>query len=264
MKTKFKTCTPEFLEDFKMNFEEKYLKLYENLDKEAILNIFENDPLVYDAPDSYDFDYVPLEYGVYAQNVRAIYDSLKMLNPVEAAREENWFTMINTVYIDYLMDYLETKRDKKNFTNEVKNAIFYMQGKTRAQLVQRICRFWWIGLRTYDETHLQDPYWLTKFFVNDDAMGKAVSFFSSKLTNNKALCLGTIEAIYERQDVLKNSKYPYTYMNKHLNALGGVKILDVMTREQVKKEILEYIDYILENPQEIPEKDRKKVFLNWK
>lgn len=36
MKTKLRTCTNEFLEAFKRDFDEKYLYLYRNLDRAAI------------------------------------------------------------------------------------------------------------------------------------------------------------------------------------------------------------------------------------
>ena len=43
MKTKLRTCTNEFLEAFKRDFDEKYLDLYRNLDRAAIQKLFEND-----------------------------------------------------------------------------------------------------------------------------------------------------------------------------------------------------------------------------
>ena len=45
----------------------------------------------------------------------------------------------------------------------------------------------------------------------------------------------------------------------YFNAMGGVRILDIMTREEVKKETIEYINYIVENPELIPVKDRKRI-----
>ena len=49
---------------------------------------------------------------------------MKFLSPVQATREEMWFTMINTVYLDYLLDYLQTVTQYKNFDDKIKNAIW--------------------------------------------------------------------------------------------------------------------------------------------
>ena len=45
MKTKLRTCTNEFLEAFKRDFDEKCLDLYRNLDRAAIQKLFENDEI---------------------------------------------------------------------------------------------------------------------------------------------------------------------------------------------------------------------------
>ncbi|MEI2414519.1 DUF6339 family protein [Ligilactobacillus salivarius] len=80
---------------------------------------------------------------------------MKFLTPVQASREEFWFTMINTVYLDYLLDYLKTVSNSKNFNEKVKNSIFYNSSNIRAQVIQRISRYWWLGYKTYDEKTFQ-------------------------------------------------------------------------------------------------------------
>ncbi|WP_192944085.1 hypothetical protein [Ligilactobacillus agilis] len=49
-------------------------------------------------------------------------------------------------------------------------------------------------------------------------------------------------------------------VNKHLNAMGGVRILDIMLRAEIKQETLKYIDYIMANPKLIPIKNHKRIF----
>lgn len=41
---------------------------------------------------------------------------------------------------------------------------------------------------------------------------------------------------------------------------GGVRILDIMSRAEIKHETLKYIDYIVANPELTPVKDRKRIF----
>ncbi|MGJ3951477.1 DUF6339 family protein, partial [Limosilactobacillus mucosae] len=94
MKTKLRTCTNEFLEAFKRDFDEKYLDLYRNLDRAAIQKLFENDE-IYEI--NHEFEYQLLKPGDEVHNMIAVYSALNWLTPVQATQEEMWFTMLNTV-----------------------------------------------------------------------------------------------------------------------------------------------------------------------
>ena len=41
--------------------------------------------------------------------------------------------------------------------------------------------------------------------------------------------------------------------------MGGVRIIDIMTREEIKKETMKYIDYIVENPELLSLEERKGI-----
>lgn len=121
-------------------------------------------------------------------------------------------------------------------------------------------KYWWVGKRLYDEQNADtDPYWLIRFFCELDLSGKAISFFASKLTSNQDIALGIVEGIYARRDRVKNVKETYSYINKHFNMIGGVKVLDIMTRAQVKQETMDFIDYFTANPHTLPVKNRQII-----
>ena len=44
--------------------------------------------------------------------------------------------------------------------------------------------------------------------------------------------------------------------------MGGVRIIDIMTREEIKKETTKYIDSIIENPELLSVEDRKRIIKN--
>lgn len=67
-----------------------------------------------------------------------------------------------------------------------------------------------------------------------DIHGKAYSLFASTFTNNKKIGLGIIAGVRLSQEHFKNIQYAYAYVDKYFNALGGVKNLDVLTREQLR------------------------------
>lgn len=171
-----------------------------------------------------------------------------------------WFTMLNTVYLDYLLASLKQVANHQNFDQHIKNYLFFYGSTIRAQLTQRLSKYWWVGKRLYDEQNADtDPYWLIRFFCELDLSGKAISFFASKLTNNQDIALGIVEGIYARRDRVKNVKETYSYINKHFNMIGGVKVLDIMTRAQVKQETMDFIDYFTANPHTLPAKNRQII-----
>lgn len=157
LKIKAKTCDENFLEEIKRNFDTKYIDLYRNFDKKGIQELF-NDELVYDI--EHEFEYLelfdPKSFSdLFTNNIKKTYESLKFLTPVQASREEFWFTMINTIYLDYLLSYLKTVSNRKDFDQKIKNSIFYNTSITKAQTMQRISRYWWLGYKTYDEKTFQ-------------------------------------------------------------------------------------------------------------
>lgn len=253
MKTNLWTCTNEFLEAFKRDFDEKYIDLYRNFDRDGIKKLFENDQ-VYEI--NSEFEYQLLKPGDEVHNTIAVYSALDWLTPVQATQEEMWFTMLNTVYLDYLLASLKQVANHQKFDQHIKNYIFFYGSTIRAQLTQRLSKYWWVGKRLYDAQN-PDPYWLIRFFCGLDMSGKAIIFFASKLTNNQDIALGIVEGIYERQDKVKNVKETYSYINKHFNMIGGVKVLDIMSRDEIKRETMNFIDYFTANPHTLPTRTRQ-------
>ena len=161
MKIKAKTCDENFLEEIKRNFDTKYIDLYRNFDKKGIQELF-NDELVYDI--EHEFEYLelfdPKSFSdLFTNNIKKTYESLKFLTPVQASREEFWFTMINTIYLDYLLSYLKTVSNRKDFDQKIKNSIFSI-----LQLLEK------------NEIILLDPSYSKKYSVNQYGFE---TFFSS-------------------------------------------------------------------------------------
>lgn len=266
MKIKVKSCDSDFLEEFKRNFDEKYAELYWNKDRKGIEEVFNNE-LVYNAPSNYDFEYHPIELNLpasefYVTNIKNVYGPLRHLSPAEASHEELWFTMINTVYLDFLMDTLELikRDDKEKYLEEVKRNLFFIRSRKRSLAIHRLARLWWMGYNTYDEQNTQDPYELSDFFYSQDAAGKGIVIFTN-IFSNKDTALGVIEAVRENQHRVSNRKETYNEINKYLNGLSGVQVIDILSRERIKQLALDRIDLFFENPEIVIERDRNKVFL---
>ncbi len=249
LKMRIKLFTEEFIEAFGRDINDEYAKLYRTGDKQALLEIFEKAP-TYEADIPFDFHELTTPND-YINNTKLIYGSLRELTPAQASKENLWFTLANTFYLDYTLKLLSS-----NDRTKVKNALFL---KTkRDQLIQCISKYWWLGYLLYYEKS-DDPYELMEFFCAENALGKAVGFFSSKLTSNKEIMLGIVKGIRDRQDVIKNQSWRYGFINGHFNAVGGVKVLDMMTQEEVYQETLAFIDEIVADPLMIPPTQRNKI-----
>lgn len=243
-----KYCTDEFLQAFKVNFD-KYIYIYKNKDKSELDKLFNNK---YVKEGNIEFDYVPLKTSENSrnpekENIKIIYESLKELTPVQAIQEKLWVAMYNTYYQDHIFDYVDSIVGNKNFEKRLKSSIIYTWGPNRSKIVQNIARMWWLGYYLYDEENEQNPYELLDFYTNStDIVGKSTVFFSSNLTNNSNLTLGILDGIREliEAEIIENKRTYYTEINKYFNLVGGVRMLDFMSREEVKEETIDYLlDY---------------------
>ncbi|RGI29682.1 DUF6339 family protein [Melissococcus sp. OM08-11BH] len=268
MMISIKYCSEEFLQHFKANFEVDYLPMYLDMDREKIKSVFNNE-IVMSGDLCYEYHPLVLRSEVEGAsyiniNAKIIYNSLKNLTTVQATKEELWFTLMNTVYLDYLLDSISVTKGKNNFERQLKNMLFFTQGNIRSLVSQHLSKLWWIGYRTYDSENVTNEYWLTDYFCRNDASGKAITFFASKFTNNRDFALGIIEAIKYCDDrkIVKNQKETYSFINEHFNFIGGVKVLDMMTRQQVVDESIRLIESLADGTIEISENKRKKILLN--
>lgn len=250
-----KICTPQFLQTFKEKFDSEYYQMYKSRDRQAVEKLFDS-PAVFES-NRISFNYSPLvvrgneSFGI--RNAKNIYTTFPNLTLTQASTEEFWFTMLNTFYLDYIFESLEI-RDTPEY---LKNMMF--MGTTRAYFSQHLSRAWWIGYRTYDEDHISNPWWLLDFLGKGDLHGKAFSLFASTFTNNKKIGLGIIEGIMLSQRHFRNVQYTYAFVNKYFNALGGVKILDILTREQVRDITVKLLDDVWKGQYPINSKDREHI-----
>lgn len=243
---KIKYCTENFLDEFKTNFD-KYIPYYKNKDIDELKDIFNDPRNVLES--NIEFNYIDLKNSKNSsnpdrENIKIIYDTLGHLKPGEAIQEKLWLAMYNTYYLDHLMDYIDLNKNNKNFEDNLKGTLLFKDGKTRALIVQKLARFWWIGHKLYDDKNKINPYHLIDFYTSTkDIVGKSTVFLSSNFNNNKNILLGIVEGIEElcNQKIIENKRKYYVEINKHFNLIGGVQILDIMEREEVKLETIRHL-----------------------
>lgn len=224
-----------FLNIFKSRFKEEYLNLYLDNKKESLIDVFSDTENI--TGTKIEFKYTPLKLesknvGVTLDNIKIIRESLGFLTPTEAAQEKLWIAMLNNYYIDYHMDQLSMITS--NQERSIESRTVFTQGSKRSLMQNNLSVLWWIGYYTYDKD-ADNPYHLTEFFVKDSYRGNAIAYFSSNIVSNKNIILASLEAIRDlvNEDIIKETRYAYTQTNKLLNQIGGVSLIDALSREEI-------------------------------
>lgn len=239
---KIKYVTDSFLDEFKTNFDDKYLHLYDNNNKDEIEKLFNNSDNIIESSTTFDFKPLILESDSpdsVKQNIRILRESLKHLTISEAENEKLWVALENTYYLDYHLDQLSLIKGNMR-KSSIKARTVFTRGNKRSLLINNLSLLWWVGYYTYDDSNPINPFLYTDYFVDGSYRGNSVGFLSSNIISNKEIILGTLEAIKkltESKRMIEN-RYSYTNSNKILNQIGGVRILDTLTRTEVKEIIL--------------------------
>lgn len=240
-----KYVTDEFLKEFKNEFLVKYAHLYKSNDMDKLKAIFSDSNHVMET--SIEYEYEPLEVepkeydaDIVRRNIRRVWESLKVLTPVQAEMEKIWVALAHTDYLDYQMGIFNSQitnpDNKKREESSLKSRTIFVNGAKRSLAIHNLSILWWLAYYFRDDQNIENPYHLIDFFVSTPYRGNAVALLSSNIISNKEIALGILEAVkilIEEEGMVVN-RFPYSEAGKILNEVGGVRILDTLTREEVK------------------------------
>ena len=126
--------------------------------------------------------------------------------------------------------------NKKREESSLKSRTIFVNGAKRSLAIHNLAILWWLAYYFRDDQNIEAPYHLIDFFVSTPYRGNAVALLSSNIISNKEIALGILEAVkilIEEEGMVVN-RFPYSEAGKILNEVGGVRILDTLTREEVK------------------------------
>lgn len=240
-----KYVTDEFLKEFKNEFLVKYAHLYKSNEMDKLKAIFSDPNHVIET--SIEYEYEPLEVepkeydaDIVRRNIRRVWESLKVLTPVQAEMEKIWVALAHTDYLDYQIGIFNSQianpDNKKREESSLKSRTIFVNGAKRSLAIHNLAILWWLAYYFRDDQNIEAPYHLIDFFVSTPYRGNAVALLSSNIISNKEIALGILEAVkvlIEEEGMVVN-RYPYSEAGKILNEVGGVRILDTLTREEVK------------------------------
>ncbi len=188
---------------------------------------------------NYDSDYNVSD----RKNVEIVFEALKDLKPSNALDERLWAGIL----FGQLWKFVKYRRAEELSSGderEILNSFVFMRGTKRSCFINCLSRLWWTGYLLYDSKNTN--HYAAVDMITESAYASNIILLSSNnFMANKELALGVLDCIMERKSKgEKIGRYHYVEANRYLNGMGGISILDTMTREETKSLINARLDKI--------------------
>lgn len=225
----------EAINDIKLNFD-RYKDHFIDATNEWFRKEFEKNNWIHESKiqcTDFEMDYSE-DYNISdRKNVEIVYDALRDLNPVFASDERLWAGMLFTQFWKYVQ-YRRRKELQSGNRQDVLNSFFFMRGTRRSSFINCLSRLWWTGHLLYDSSN-ENHYKAVDLICERAYSSNIVLFSSNNFTANKNLALGVMDCIAERKSAGEEiGRYHFVEANKYLNCIGGVSLLDTISREEAK------------------------------
>jgi hypothetical protein len=163
-----------------------------------------------------------------AENARRIYNWLPTLSPSVAMEERLWGHLAHCVFPEYMAARWPVTAEN------IIHRRYLFEDKTFASLARNgISRLWWAGKLTHDETRL-NPFELTDvLFMRQDIQVSLLERAIGKCHNVRTAVL---DFFRENSGWLAEEAFGYRIQQvlKELNLLGGVAVLDALSKPQLQ------------------------------
>ena len=164
-------------------------------------------------------------------NVREVYSKLKWLSDSQASDERLWAGLCFGPFWEYVH-----YRWKIETAENVKQHYFFAYNPRRSLTRNAVSRLWWIGRLTYDQTR-EDPFELTDFVCENSRF--IVDVLERNISNSKPIMREFLGACIEaKKRGLTMDTNTIRELEKYLDLLGGIYILDCMPEKFVYNKIL--------------------------
>lgn len=228
--------TKEAIDDIKMNFE-KYKSHFQDDTNAWFMDIFRKNGWIRESKiecEDFAMDYGDDYNSSDRKNIEIIYETLKELSPSIAVDERLWAGIL----FGQLWDYVKYRRREElrlGRERDVLNSFFFMNGTKRSCFVNCLSRLWWTGFLLYDE-QCSDHYKAADLICETAYASNILLISSNNFAANKNILLGVLDCIAERKkNGEKIIRRHYVEANKYLNCLGGILLLDALTRDETRE-----------------------------
>lgn len=166
-------------------------------------------------------------------NSKIIYEAFNELTPLDANDARLWIRLTHDHCHKYVIE--RWKMEEKS-SDVVKNRFFFEGSSQAARLKNGVARLWWIAHLTIDkEATDEDQKWrFTKAAC--DSMDFITSIFERNMGAYENVRFGILEYYIENPDAFKGNKgKKIQQLARDLNNYGGVILLPLMTKDEVKE-----------------------------
>ncbi len=171
------------------------------------------------------------------ENTKAVYSALRDL-PLSLAIDERFWAYLT--HVDY-WDYMRVRwplengvKTTKGPANYIREHYFFMPNRDRALIRNGISRLWWYGYISYDDSR-SNPFELTEVLL--EKLDIAQQLLERSYSRNTTITKTILSMLVEK----KAAGTPFSHRGKqfrplimHLNAIGGVTILDVLAETDIR------------------------------
>lgn len=163
-----------------------------------------------------------------------IFEELKQLDRVQANDRRLWVGLTHGRFFEYT----KARWVKEEYSDNAILRRFHFEGSSlEARMRNGISRLWWAAKITYDESR-EDPFELTRLlWEKQDIIQNIVERSYGTYENVVQQFLET----YKRNKQLSEKELRIMYTG--LNAIGGVKVLSALSKEEVDHELIRVAKY---------------------
>lgn len=169
------------------------------------------------------------------ENVKRVYNHMKMLSDSQASDERLWVAYTFSVFKDYMLYRWPAKS-----VEDLNNRYLFGYSAQRSLFRNGIARLWWIGRTTYDKTR-DDPFELTRFVCQKQDCIESIC--GRNVFNNPDTAISVLAALNDAEKKgIAVDRERVRDVAKYMNLLAGTYLLDMFERDELYQKTMERIE----------------------
>lgn len=244
------------LNEIKSNLDKLYPLYFADKDNGWMETVCGQNPFTPFGKDIPDFSLADLDKDktvseIDLENCKIVYSNLMFLSESQASDERLWAGLTNGVFYDYMRKRCgyDTKKPKSKDkqASEIRSRYFFKGGNRSGFYRNFLAKCWWVGRALYDESNINHFEKLDIIGSRDLTTKISDIFYSNTYSSNPEILDGIV-LFFEH---LNNEGFKYTLREhirpclKHLNTVGGAIILDCLSKEEIRDELIDYLDHLI-------------------
>lgn len=250
------------LDYLRANLSTLYVNYYRENTNQWILNLFDYDPfeMFMEIPD-FQLAPIPLEYNkkgeLDIQNCKILYTKLMNISESQASDERLWAGLCHSVFYQYVCSRWNYSnlplKDQEKDKGAILSRFFFSGGIRSGFFRNTLAKYWWIGKTVYQPKN-NNRFELLDALGPDDFSSKVIDlFYSYTFSSNLTIISGVCKAwkIFRDNGIKLTVREYFRPALQHLNALGGVLLLDVLSEEEIKDIFFQYLQQLYKDRENI-------------